>query len=115
MVPDAFPRRRTDEASPEEWVRRWCFRFRTIGRYAREHRAHRPSVAHGGGEVVPRVEVAVPFQDNWYFDTVRDGVVRRLASIGADAVVRVTTAAPGEAGRGRITDRFDEALGDEDC
>ena len=64
---------------------------------------------------MPRVEVAVPFQDNWYFDTVCDGIASRLREVDPETVIRVTTERPGREGRARITDLLHEALADPDC
>lgn len=64
---------------------------------------------------MPRVEVAVPFQDNWYFDEVCDGIASRLHAADADLVVRVTTERPGREGRARLTELLDAALAEPDC
>jgi DNA-binding LacI/PurR family transcriptional regulator len=61
---------------------------------------------------VPSIEVAVPFRENWYFDTVCSGIEQRAAAGGVD--VHVITELPGAAGREVITERFDAALGRED-
>ncbi|GAA2748840.1 LacI family DNA-binding transcriptional regulator [Amnibacterium kyonggiense] len=62
---------------------------------------------------MPHIRVAVPFQDNWYFDAVLDGVRRRAARDGL--AVEVQVEAPGRAGRSAVVDGFDAALGDPDC
>jgi DNA-binding LacI/PurR family transcriptional regulator len=64
---------------------------------------------------VPRVEVAVPFQDNWYFDAVCDGIAGRLRAADPGLVVRVLTERPGREGRARVTDLLHVALADPDC
>ena len=64
---------------------------------------------------MPRVEVAVPFQDNWYFDVVCDGIADRMRTVGGDVGVRITTQRPGAEGRARVTELLHEALADPDC
>lgn len=63
---------------------------------------------------MPSVDVAVPFHDNWYFDTVCEGIESRLRAVHPDAVVRVTTERPGAEGRTVVTEVFDSALADPD-
>ncbi len=56
---------------------------------------------------------AVPFRDNWYFDSVCAGIAARAAEVGVEA--RVLAVLPGAAGRAEVTAWFDEALVGDDC
>src|SRR5205823_326660 len=68
---------------------------------------------HHEGAVVPSIEVAVPFQDNWYFDAVCAGI--RSGAEAAEVDVHIFAETPGAAGRALVAERFDAALEDDGC
>lgn len=62
---------------------------------------------------MPTLVTAVPFRDNWYFDSVCAGIAERAAAAGVE--VRELTALPGSGGRAEVTAWFDEALREDGC
>jgi len=64
---------------------------------------------------MPLVEIAQPFRDNWYFDSISDGIERRLRVADDASRVHVVAERPGKAGRAVVADHFDAVLRDPGC